>query len=395
MPWRECHVMDERLRFVARLLEGEKMAPLCAEFGISRKTGYKIYDRYKDCGVGAFTDRSRRPHRQANRLPPQVEAVIVRLKRQYPGWGAPKIREKLRQQSTAPHLPAISTVHAVLDRCGLVHRRRRRRRVPLGTELSHPSEPNALWCADYKGEFMLGNRRYCYPLTITDFASRYLLTCEALGTTQEKFAFTVFERTFKEFGLPHVIRTDNGVPFASAHALYGLSKLAVWWLRLGIQIERITPGHPQQNGRHERMHLTLKREATKPAAANVLQQQARFDAFVDRYNRDRPHQALDMKVPADLYSRSPRPYRGLEDLAYPFHDRTVTVTRCGRLCFGRRKINLSQVFAGQNVGVTQVGERIWLVTFMDYDLGYFDDETCRLEPIDNPFGPKVLPMSPE
>jgi len=387
--------MDERLRFVARLLEGEKMAPLCAEFGISRKTGYKIYDRYKDCGVGAFTDRSRRPHRQANRLPPQVEAVIVRLKRQYPGWGAPKIREKLRQQSTAPHLPAISTVHAVLDRCGLVHRRRRRRRVPLGTELSHPSEPNALWCADFKGEFMLGNRRYCYPLTITDFASRYLLTCEALGTTQEKFAFTVFERTFKEFGLPHVIRTDNGVPFASAHALYGLSKLAVWWLRLGIQIERIKPGHPQQNGRHERMHLTLKREATKPAAANVLQQQARFDAFVDRYNRDRPHQALDMKVPADLYSRSPRPYRGLEDLAYPFHDRTVTVTRCGRLCFGRRKINLSQVFAGQNVGVTQVGERIWLVTFMDYDLGYFDDETCRLEPIDNPFGPKVLPMSPE
>jgi len=387
--------MDERIRFVARLLEGEKMAPLCAEFGISRKTGYKIYDRYKDCGVGAFNDRSRRPHRQANRLPPQVEAVIVRLKRQYPGWGAPKIREKLRQHSPAPHLPAVSTVHAVLDRFGLVHRRRRRRRVPLGTDLSQPIEPNALWCADYKGEFMLGNRRYCYPLTVTDFASRYLLTCEALGTTQEKFAFTVFERTFKEFGLPQAIRTDNGVPFASAHALYGLSKLAVWWLRLGIQIERIKPGHPQQNGRHERMHLTLKKEATKPAAANVLQQQARFDTFIERYNRERPHQALDMKVPADLYVRSPRVYRGLDDLTYPFHDRTVTVTRCGRLCFGRRKINLSQVFAGQNVGVTQVGDRVWLVTFMDYDLGYFDDETCRLEPIDNPFGPKVLPMSPE
>jgi len=395
MPWKECHVMDERLRFVARLLEGEKMAPLCAEFGISRKTGYKIFDRYQDCGVGAFNDRSRRPHRQANRLPAQVEAVIVRLKREYPGWGAPKIREKLRQQSTAPHLPAISTVHAVLDRYGLVHRRRRRRRVALGTELSHPLEPNALWCADYKGEFMLGNRRYCYPLTVTDFASRYLLTCEALATTQEKFAFTVFERTFKEFGLPHLIRTDNGVPFASAHALYGLSKLSVWWLRLGIQIERIKPGHPEQNGRHERMHLTLKKEATKPAASNVLQQQARFDVFVDRYNRERPHQALDMKVPADLYVRSSRVYRGLEDLTYPFHDRTATVTRCGRICFNRRKINLSQVFAGQNVGVTQVGDRIWLVTFMQYDLGYFDDETCRLEPIENPFGPKVLPMSPE
>jgi putative transposase len=395
MPWKECHVMDERLRFVARLLEGEKMAPLCAEVGISRKTGYKIFERYKDCGVAAFTDRSRRPYRQANRLPPQLEAVIVRLKREYPGWGAPKIREKLRRQSTAPHLPAISTVHAVLDRHGLVHRRRRRRYAATGTSLSRPTVPNALWCADYKGEFMLGDRRYCYPLTITDFASRYLLTCEALSTTQETFAFTVFERTFKEFGLPQAIRTDNGVPFASAHALYGLSKLAVWWLRLGIDIERIQPGKPQQNGRHERMHLTLKKEATKPASANVLQQQARFDAFVAQYNRDRPHQALEMHVPADLYARSPRVYRGLDELTYPFHDGTFTVTQCGRICFKGRKVNLSHVFAGQNVGVTPVGERIWLVTFMRYDLGYFDDDTCRLEPIENPFTPKVLPMSSE
>ena len=388
--------MDERLKFVSRLLEGEKMAPLCAALGISRKTGYKIFERYKDCGVAAFSDRSRRPYRQANRLPPQLEAMIVRLKREYPGWGAPKIREKLRRQSPAPHLPAISTVHAVLDRHGLVQKRRRRRLRATGTELSRPTGPNALWCADYKGEFMLGDRRYCYPLTITDFASRYLLTCEALSTTQETFAFTVFERTFKEFGLPQAIRTDNGVPFASAHALYGLSKLAVWWLRLGIEIERIQPGHPQKNGRHERMHLTLKKEATKPAAANVLQQQARFDAFLEQYNQQRPHQALDMKVPADLYVRSDRLYRGLEELTYPFHDGTFTVTQCGRICFKARKVNLSHVFAGQNVGVTQVGERVWLVTFMRYDLGYFDDETCRLEPIDNPFRPKkVLPMSSE
>ena len=204
--------MDERLRFVARLLEGETMAPLCAEFGISRKTGYKIYDRYKDCGVGAFHDRSRRPHRQANRLPAPIEATIVRLKRTYPGWGAPKIREKLRQQAATPHLPAISTVHAVLDRFGLVHHRRRRRRPALGTDLSQPSEPNALWCADYKGEFMLGNRRYCYPLTITDFASRYLLTCEALSTTQEKFAFTVFERTFKELACPTAFAPTTACP---------------------------------------------------------------------------------------------------------------------------------------------------------------------------------------
>jgi putative transposase len=212
MPWKECHVMDERLRFVARLLEGEKMKPLCAEFGISRKTGYKVFNGYKDCGLEAFTDRSRRPHRQANWLPEPIEARIVHLKREYPGWGAPKIREKLRQHFTGPHLPAISTVHAVLDRHHLVNHRRRRRPRATGTELSRPTEPNALWCADYKGEFMLGNRRYCYPLTITDFASRYLLTCEALSTTQERFAFTVFERTFRQFGLPHVIRTDKRRP---------------------------------------------------------------------------------------------------------------------------------------------------------------------------------------
>ena len=387
--------MDERLRFVARLLEGEKMAPLCAEFGISRKTGYKIFDRYKDTGVTAFTDRSRRPYRQANRLPAPIEATIVRLKREYPGWGAPKIREKLRQRVTPLLLPAISTVHAVLDRHGLVHRRRRRRHVPAATTLSRPTEPNALWCADYKGEFMLGNRWCCYPLTFTDFASRYLLSCEALTTTQEQFAFTVFDHAFKEFGLPQAIRTDNGVPFASPTALYRLSKLAVWWLRLGIQIERIQPGHPQQNGRHERMHRTLKLEATKPAAPNVLQQQARFDAFIARYNDERPHQALGMNVPAALYTRSARIYRGLDDLTYPFHDATFTVTHCGRICFHGRKINLSHVFAGQNVGVTEVGDHIWLVTFMHYDLGYFDDETGRLEPIDNPFGPKVLPMSSE
>ena len=386
--------MDERLRFVARRLEGEKMAPLCAEFGISRKTGYKIFDRYKDCGLTAFTDRSRRPYRQANRLPAPIEATIVRLKREYPGWGAPKIREKLRQQVSGVQLPAISTVHAVLDRHGLVKRRRRRHHT-TATVLSQPTEPNALWCADYKGEFMLGNRRYCYPLTITDFASRYLLACDGLASTQAPFAFTVFERAFKDFGLPLAIRTDNGLPFAAPTALYRLSKLAVWWLRLGIRIERIAPGQPHQNGRHERMHLTLKKEATKPAAPNLLQQQARFDAFIDQYNHDRPHQALAMKVPADLYARSPRVYRGLDELTYPFHDATFTVTHCGRICFHGRKVNLSHAFAGQNVGVTQVGERIWLVSFMQYDLGYFDDETGRLEPIDNPFGSKVLPMSPE
>ncbi len=386
--------MDERLRFVARLLDGEKMAALCREFDISRKTGYKIFHRYRDCGLAGLTDRSRRPYRQANRLPFQIEKLIVLLKKERPSWGAPKIRERLRRLHPDVRTPAISTVHAILDRHGLVKRRRKRRYKAQGTLLSKPSRPNALWCADYKGEFMLADKRYCYPLTISDFASRYLIACDALSTTKEVYAFTVFERAFKDFGLPAAIRTDNGVPFASPHALFGLSKLSVWWLRLGIHIERIKPGHPEQNGRHERMHLTLKNEATKPAAGNFLQQQAKFDNFINYYNTERPHQALGMKYPAELYTPSTRPYRGLSELEYPFHDQTITVTQCGRICFGRRKINLSTVLAGQNVGIKEVSDKIWLVSFMKYDLGFFDHETGRLESAVNPFGARVLPMSP-
>jgi len=385
--------MDERLKFVARLLDGEKMAVMCREFEISRKTGYKIWNRYRDCGLTGLTDRCRRPYRQANQLPFQVEHRIVALKQDHPSWGAPKIREKLRRLELGVSLPAISTVHAVLDRHGLVRRRGRKRVRAQGTPLSRPVAPNELWCADYKGEFMLADRRYCYPLTITDFASRYLLGCEALSTTQERYAFTVFERVFKEFGLPRAIRTDNGVPFSCTRAIFGLSKLSVWWLRLGIAIERIKPGHPQQNGRHERMHLTLKKEATRPAAKNFLQQQARFDDFLEEFNQERPHQALAMQCPVERYQPSARSYRGLDPIDYPFHDRTLTVTRCGRICFGRRKINLSKVLAGQTVGVKQITDYIWLVSFMTYDLGFFDHETCRLECAENPFAAKLSPMS--
>jgi len=386
--------MEERLRFVARRLDGEKMAVLCREFGISRKTGYKIFNRYKDCGIDGLTDRSRRPYRHANQLPFHVEKLIIQIKKEFSSWGAPKIRERLRRIYPDVHTPAISTVHAVLDRHGLVKHRRKRRYKAKGTTLSRPNNPNELWCADYKGEFMLTDRRYCYPLTITDFASRYLFACDALSTTKEVYAFTVFERAFKDFGLPKAIRTDNGIPFSSPNALWGLSKLSVWWLRLGINIERIKPGNPQQNGRHERMHLTLKMEATKPAGDNFLQQQAKFDDFIDYYNNVRPHQALGMKYPTELYTTSDRPYRGLDELDYPFHDKIITVTRCGRICFKGQKVNLSSVFAGQNVGIKEVADRIWLVSFMQYDLGFFDHETCRLESVENPFRAKVLPMSP-
>ncbi len=388
--------MDEKLKFVARLLEGEKMAPLCREFGISRVTGYKIFNRYKSSGLDGLYDQSRAPYRQANRLPFQVERTILGIKKEYPSWGAPKIRDKLVRQYPMLKPPAVSTIHAVLDRHGLVKRRKRRRHKAQGTPLIGADSPNGLWCADYKGEFKLGNHNYCYPLTITDYRSRYLLACEGLESTKADPTFSVFERAFKEYGLPHAIRTDNGTPFAAPNALFGLSRLAVWWLRLGIQIQRIKPGHPEQNGRHERMHLTLKKEATKPASFNLLQQQERFDQFSEVYNNQRPHQALAGAYPGDLYTPSAREYYLPDEPEYPYHDYTKRVTRCGRLCVGQRKISLSIVFAGQYVGLSEVDDDVWQVSFMEYDLGFFDKERDRVEPGPNPFDPdKVLTMCPE
>jgi transposase InsO family protein len=386
--------MDERLRFVARLLEGESMTDACREFGISRKTGYKIFNRYKEMGSEALSDRSRRPVRYANQLPHQIESLIVRFKREKPHWGARKIRELLvRRLDGDLRIPAKSTIHAVLHRNGLVKGIRRTRHRSTGTTLSVGASPNDLWCVDFKGEFKLGNGQYCYPLTVTDHASRYLLMCEALQSTREATAITAFEQLFLERGLPSFIRSDNGVPFASPNALFNLSKLSVWWLRLGIAIERIQPGQPQQNGRHERMHLTLKREATRPPGMNSLQQQARFDSFVQEFNNERPHEALTMKTPAEVYSPSPRQYRGLPEISYPLHDRDVVVTACGRICLHRKRVNLSHVFAGQRVGIKEVDEGIWIVSFMHYDLGYIDLEQKTLQPLDNPFGARLSPMS--
>ena len=343
----------------------------------------------------ALCNRSRWPVRYANQLPEPIEQMIVRLKKEKPHWGARKIRELLvRRVAGDVRIPAKSTVHAVLDRHGLVRRAHQRRRHKAhGTPLSEATAPNALWCADFKGKFKLGNGQYCYPLTVTAQASRFLLLCEALESTKEKGAFETCRQLFRERGLPAAIRSDNGLPFASPNGLYNLSKLSVWWLRLGIAIERIQPGRPQQNGRHERMPLTLKQETTRPAGGNILQQQARFDAFIHEFNGERPHQALNMQCPGELYTPAPRAYRGLPELAYPFHDKEVLVTACGRICMHRKKINISTVMAGQRLGIREVDDAIWLVSFMHHDLGYIDLEQKTLQTIDNPFGARLSPMS--
>jgi transposase InsO family protein len=396
MPWRECSVMDERLRFVARLLDGEGMSEVCREFGISRKTGYKIFNRYKDDGLEALCDRSRRPVRYANQLPGQIERMIVETKREKLHWGARKIRELLvRKLAGDVRIPARSTVHAVLDRHGLVSQARKRKAAnkAVGTQLSQAAAANDLWCTDFKGEFRLGNGRYCYPLTVTDQASRYVLACEALESTKETPVIEAFVRLFRERGLPAAIRSDNGLPFASPNGLYNLSRLSVFWLRLGIAIERIQPGNPHQNGRHERMHLTLKKETTRPPGMNILQQQARFEAFISEFNEERPHEALAMRTPGELYTPSSRAYEGLPELEYPFHDRDILVTACGRICMHRKKINVSTVLAGQRLGIKEVDDGIWLVSFMHYDLGYIDLEQRTLQTIDNPFGTRLSPMS--
>ena len=363
MGWKESTIMDEKLKFIARYLEGETITDLSKEYGVSRTTGHNLIRRYRQMGSEALLAQSRAPKRYANKLPIQVEALILDLKRQYKNWGAPKIREKIIKAFPDIKAPAKSTVHAVLDRNGLVKKRKGRKRYKNeGTKLTHVKSPNDLWCADYKGEFMTTDKQYCYPLTITDYASRFLIGCDAFTSTAAEFAFESFERAFKEFGLPKAIRTDNGSPFASGQSLYHLTQLSVWWMRLGIKVERTTPGCPQENGRHERMHLTLKQETTRPPRANLTAQQEEFDKFIKVYNTERPHAGIDNKYPSEIYTPSPREFKKPEPLYYPFHDQTITVSQCGRVCTKGLKVSLSRAFAGVEVGIKEMEDGIWVVS---------------------------------
>ena len=390
MPWMETSVMDERTKFIGRLLSGEKMAQLCREFGISRVTGHKIRNRYMQDGARGLYNRSRAPQKHPNQLPFEIERLIVRLKKEKPKWGAPKIRELVRNKYPGIKVPAISTVHCVLDRNGLVDKHSRRNKYrATATYLSVPQEPNDLWCTDFKGQFRIKNGTYCFPLTISDFVSRYIISCEALSNTEINPCFAVFEEAFHEHGLPVAIRSDNGAPFASGNSTWNLTRLSVWWIRLGIKLERIRPGNPQENGRHERMHRTLKLEATNQAIGNLLQQQEKFDYFREEFNCQRPHQAISMKRPADVYKQSERKYTGLQDITYPGYDKSLMITNCGRVCLNDQKIHISKAFANQPVGLQEVDSGIWKIDFMSYTLGFFDEESDRFSPTDDPFGFKM------
>lgn len=380
--------MSERIKFVGRLLDGERMADVCRDFGISRKTGYKIYNRFQDTGLEGLNNQSRLPKSRSNQTAVAIERLIVQVRRDHPTWGAPKIKAYLEKRRSDIAMPARSTIHAILDRYDLV--KKKVRHLPgyraEGTNLTSATAPNQIWCADFKGQFRLGNSQYCYPLTVTDQFSRYLLGCEALENTKENACLDVFDQLFEEYGLPSTIRSDNGVPFASA-SHFGLSRLSVFWLRNGIKLERIEPGHPEQNGRHERMHKTLKAETTKPPSSNILSQQERFEGFKEVFNVDRPHQALDMKSPSDIYTRSDRAYeRILSPLEYSDHDMAVTVSNCGTISkAGQFRVYLGTPFSGYKVGVRHLPDDVWQVSFMEYDLGYFDSQCQKIKPGKNPF----------
>ena len=386
MPWKETDVTSERMKFITRIQDGEKITDLCREFNISRKTGHKILKRFEIEGPIGLVDKRRTPRRFANQTHQWIQKLILELKSERPTWGAPKIKAYLERKHSGIKFPARSTVHALLDANGLVKKRRRRRYKASGTNLRATNNPNDLWCVDFKGEFRLGNKKYCYPLTVTDHKTRFLLECEALESTKEDPTIEAFKHVFREYGLPHAIRSDNGVPF-STRTLFGLSKLSVWWLRLGIKIERIKPGHPEQNGRHERMHLTLKQDTIKPPCDNLFQQQERFDNYKIEFNTERPHEALGMKTPSDFYKKSTKVFpEHLPEIEYPFHDRTQLVTNCGIVHLkNRKRFFLSSVFGGQPVGLSEVDDDLWLVSFMDFDLGYYDLKEKEFAVLDTAF----------
>ena len=380
MPWNETQPMSERHRFLA--LHAEHlftMTELCERFGISRKTDYKWLARYQVEGVSGLAERSRTPQTCPHRMAQGVEAALLKAREAHPSWGPKKLRAYLAGRQPDLALPAPSPIGELLKRHGLTEPRRLRRKAAPGSGAPlAAAHPNAVWCADFKGEFRTRDGQWCYPLTVTDAYSRYLLACHALPSTQHLGAHAVFTRLFAEYGLPQAIRTDNGVPFAT-QALGGLSQLSVWWLKLGITHQRIAPGKPQENGRHERMHRTLKAETTRPPGLDRQEQQARFAAFRAEFNTERPHEALGQQPPALHYQVSVRacPVRVLPP-AYPGHWLSRRVGPSGCFRFQSRQVFVSEVLAGEEIGLEEVEEELWSVYLYDRLLGRFHARDGRL-----------------
>jgi len=365
--------MNERVKFIARYLAKEEpFVALCARAGVSPKTGYKWVERYNAGGVAALVDRSRAPQSHPHAVASEVVERILAVRRRHPRWGPRKLLVVLTRPQPARAWPVASTVGDILRAHGLVRRRGRRRcSAPYGERLADYAAPNAIWCADFKGHFLVGETR-CHPLTIMDGFSRYLLRCHALPRPLSTPAQQVFESVFREFGLPHTIRTDNGAPLSTL-APGGLSRLAVWWIRLGIRPERIVPGRPDQNGRHERMHRTLKAETARPPRGSLRAQQRCFDAFRQEYNHDRPHEALAYATPASHYQPSLRAYpRQLPLPEYAAHSRVEQAYPNGVISFRGTQWYVSHCLAGELVGLEEVDDDRWAVHFGPIHLGLLD-----------------------
>jgi transposase InsO family protein len=401
LPWKETSPVKQRKEFIdACIAEEGSMAELCRRFSVSRKTGYKWLSRFM--GGCELVDRSRRPKTTPKAVSEALEEAIVGSRKLRPTWGPRKLRAALQRANPGVELPSVTTFALIFKRNGLiVPRRRKRRTTPSTLPLAHATAPNKLWCIDFKGDFVVGNAR-CYPLTITDAFSRYLLACVALPNTRGTGVRRAMREVFEAYGLPDAIRSDNGSPFAS-RAPCGLSEVSIWWWRLGIRHERIEPGKPQQNGRHERMHLTLKRETAAPPERSKRAQQRAFDHFRAEYNEVRPHEALDNAVPADFYERSlrtmPEPYWGRE-FVYPEDYEVVDVRKSGCFYWNERSVMVSAALSHQRLGLSW-REGDWDVFFGPLRIGVLTRgrggraKFVRIEDVSPMSVNKVPPMSVE
>lgn len=382
MPWKETHVEQERRRFIAACLDRKSdwtMSELCEMFGVSRKTGYKWLERHAEFGLNGLRDQSRAPKSGPNRVADAVVEELLAMRRRHRFWGPRKIVASLQQERPEIVWPAVSTAGEILKRHGLVRARHRRRRAVVHpTGLSVPLEPNDQWSADFKGWFRTRDGQRCDPVTISDGRSRFLLRCRAVPRPDDEGVRPVFRSAFREYGLPLVMRTDNGPPFAST-GLGGLTRLSVWWVKLGIGLERITPGKPQQNGRHERMHETLKQETACPPRANGRAQQRAFDQFWYVYNFERPHEALGDTPPAQWYEASPRAYPEAEpQVEYPGHFEVRQVRHSGEIKWRGEFLYVSEALIGEPVGLEQISDRHWRMSFGTLPLGLLDDHPGKL-----------------